>query len=274
MSWLVRRPAWNKVSFSVQATCTYFQAPSTHAGVSSAPSTGAARSRRRIRSRNGPSRDVASPITVAIVPVEGRSRHKSPRVAAARPNGRNCAARRYTSRALTPGPYCTRPVTPAGASPTVTPAQHGHTSDTTRYSVTFAFGGGGSSMTCRRCRENSGAPARSAAHPPQRGGRQSTLSSGSSTSCIVVPGAPNGLPRLPPEEPDDRFDRVNPSCDGGFELLDEFVPRRRFNFFFFQAEDGIRDKLVTGVQTCALPIWDHGGGEGGSLLARGLRVAD
>src|SRR5258708_14993561 len=25
-------------------------------------------------------------------------------------------------------------------------------------------------------------------------------------------------------------------------------------FFFFQAEDGIRDDLVTGVQTCALPI--------------------
>src|SRR3989441_2009027 len=25
--------------------------------------------------------------------------------------------------------------------------------------------------------------------------------------------------------------------------------------FFFQAEDGIRDKLVTGVQTCALPIY-------------------
>src|SRR6266849_1683083 len=27
-----------------------------------------------------------------------------------------------------------------------------------------------------------------------------------------------------------------------------------FLFFFFQAEDGIRDPLVTGVQTCALPI--------------------
>src|SRR2546425_8810239 len=26
------------------------------------------------------------------------------------------------------------------------------------------------------------------------------------------------------------------------------------SIFFFQAEDGIRDKLVTGVQTCALPI--------------------
>src|SRR5437763_2214082 len=29
-------------------------------------------------------------------------------------------------------------------------------------------------------------------------------------------------------------------------------------FFFFQAEDGIRDTSVTGVQTCALPIWIFG----------------
>src|ERR1019366_5145548 len=28
-------------------------------------------------------------------------------------------------------------------------------------------------------------------------------------------------------------------------------------FFFFQAEDGIRDWSVTGVQTCALPIWER-----------------
>src|SRR5690554_7206746 len=27
-------------------------------------------------------------------------------------------------------------------------------------------------------------------------------------------------------------------------------------FFFFQAEDGIRDADVTGVQTCALPIYE------------------
>src|SRR5438094_5704112 len=27
--------------------------------------------------------------------------------------------------------------------------------------------------------------------------------------------------------------------------------------FFFQAEDGIRDRTVTGVQTCALPICDR-----------------
>src|ERR1022692_2120610 len=30
-----------------------------------------------------------------------------------------------------------------------------------------------------------------------------------------------------------------------------------FFFFFFQAEDGIRDYKVTGVQTCALPIWKN-----------------
>src|SRR5258708_29730107 len=35
-----------------------------------------------------------------------------------------------------------------------------------------------------------------------------------------------------------------------------------FFFFFFQAEDGIRDDLVTGVQTCALPIFTASGGTG------------
>src|SRR2546422_4196796 len=33
-----------------------------------------------------------------------------------------------------------------------------------------------------------------------------------------------------------------------------------FCFFFFQAEDGIRDVAVTGVQTCALPILTGPGG--------------
>src|SRR3989442_5237944 len=30
-----------------------------------------------------------------------------------------------------------------------------------------------------------------------------------------------------------------------------------YRYFFFQAEDGIRDADVTGVQTCALPIYAH-----------------
>src|ERR1017187_10858303 len=59
----------------------------------------------------------------------------------------------------------------------------------------------------------------------------------------------------------------------------------RFLFFFFQAEDGIRDTSVTGVQTCALPIshprgahphpgfhprgaWPHGARH----LARGVSI--
>src|SRR5690606_40386369 len=33
------------------------------------------------------------------------------------------------------------------------------------------------------------------------------------------------------------------------------VCARHFRLFFFQAEDGIRDFHVTGVQTCALPIY-------------------
>src|SRR2546421_1880363 len=32
----------------------------------------------------------------------------------------------------------------------------------------------------------------------------------------------------------------------------------RVVLFFFQAEDGIRDLIVTGVQTCALPIYPYG----------------
>src|SRR5256885_4966388 len=40
-------------------------------------------------------------------------------------------------------------------------------------------------------------------------------------------------------------------CGG---LVAELGARDRCVFFFFQAEDGIRDYKVTGVQTCALPI--------------------
>src|SRR2546429_4963475 len=60
-------------------------------------------------------------------------------------------------------------------------------------------------------------------------------------------------------------------------------------FFFFQAEDGIRDVAVTGVQTCALPIFilvvgdgtttflGNGGGNGefdGAIFAATTRDAN
>src|SRR2546426_6913874 len=44
-----------------------------------------------------------------------------------------------------------------------------------------------------------------------------------------------------------------------------------FFFFFFQAEDGIRDYKVTGVQTCALPILRSGTRQELGVLA-GRRV--
>src|SRR5689334_23845599 len=49
------------------------------------------------------------------------------------------------------------------------------------------------------------------------------------------------------------------------DLINEYLLAMINVFFFFQAEDGIRDGTVTGVQTCALPISD-----GEALLGRGI----
>src|SRR2546430_9280717 len=46
--------------------------------------------------------------------------------------------------------------------------------------------------------------------------------------------------------------------------------RLTVRFFFFQAEDGIRDLTVTGVQTCALPIF----GRQRRRAGRGLHIVD
>src|SRR5438132_13868895 len=42
-------------------------------------------------------------------------------------------------------------------------------------------------------------------------------------------------------------------------------------FFFFQAEDGIRDHCVTGVQTCALPIFRQSRRARGGVFAEAAR---
>src|SRR5437762_9139393 len=48
----------------------------------------------------------------------------------------------------------------------------------------------------------------------------------------------------------ERIEALKPAIEAwGISTLSET------SFFFFQAEDGIRDTSVTGVQTCALPIW-------------------
>src|SRR2546423_8879977 len=69
------------------------------------------------------------------------------------------------------------------------------------------------------------------------------------------------------------------------EDFESFKVRYTLNrfMFFLQAEDGIRDKLVTGVQTCALPISPvhllllgvgDGGGAADELGARAVELAD
>src|SRR5690554_5681377 len=45
-------------------------------------------------------------------------------------------------------------------------------------------------------------------------------------------------------------------------------------FFFFQAEDGIRDADVTGLQTCALPISDSDRGAGKLPAVADGRLSD
>src|SRR5438093_7013550 len=54
-------------------------------------------------------------------------------------------------------------------------------------------------------------------------------------------------------------------CRSGAQLLE-------FCFFFFKAEDGIRVWSVTGVQTCALPIYAAGGAAGSHLVELNSQV--
>src|SRR5256885_1817308 len=66
-------------------------------------------------------------------------------------------------------------------------------------------------------------------------------------------------------------DHVEERMAGGERAVDREVVslrfRERVHIFFFQAEDGIRDYKVTGVQTCALPICMSAGATGASRSA-------
>src|SRR2546430_1879200 len=58
------------------------------------------------------------------------------------------------------------------------------------------------------------------------------------------------------------------------QMLRDFIGIRVNRTFFFQAEDGIRGLTVTGVQTCALPIWVNAAAAGGTKLSLSeLRVS-
>src|SRR5256885_10764020 len=62
-------------------------------------------------------------------------------------------------------------------------------------------------------------------------------------------------------------DRLRGECD---DVGESWVQKSRCDvlFFFFQAEDGIRDYKVTGVQTCALPIYLRARGHASARRSR------
>src|SRR5205809_5430165 len=70
-----------------------------------------------------------------------------------------------------------------------------------------------------------------------------------------------------------RIDRILSTYKMWFVVISVPSPsarHARIIFFVFQAEDGIRDLAVTGVQTCALPICRRGHYRGWENLARRL----
>src|SRR2546430_10057153 len=50
----------------------------------------------------------------------------------------------------------------------------------------------------------------------------------------------------------EKLEKISPAKVS--EIAAKYLTAQNRTIFFFQAEDGIRDLTVTGVQTCALPI--------------------
>ena len=53
--------------------------------------------------------------------------------------------------------------------------------------------------------------------------------------------------------------RLHVEKEGDIKKTVVFNDNSKVEYIFFQAEDGIRDYKVTGVQTCALPIYPVAG---------------
>ena len=122
-------------------------------------------------------------------------------------------------------------MTCAGATPMLTAPQFPHVFACTWYSITFGGGGGDASSTCRFCTPLTSAPARSAPQQPHATGPHSAISPGSADCLKVEDGAPGCLPGARPDRP--RKDRsllfflYGLSEDGGFDDVEESLPRRR-----------------------------------------------
>ncbi len=171
------------------------------------------------------------PRTPATNPAETLTPVRAATSLAARATGRWFAQTASAALAWTRGPYCTRPVTPARASPTEISPHPGHCRASTWYSVTTGGGGGAASNTCRFCNHMAPAPARPYPQQPHAAGPHSTVSPGSPDCFSVDDCAPGCLPGLRPDLP--RSDRsfgfflYGLSEDGGFDDVEESLPSKR-----------------------------------------------
>ena len=230
----VRSPVCIAVRYSVHATCRYTLFPAARAIVSSACATGAEAINSRTRGRNTASNSRAARPREATNPADTSAPSRVLSTLAARRTGRWCAHTSHAARAASFGPYWARPRAHAGTSPTVVVPQPVQVFATIRCSVTYGRGGadGASNTWCGRS-SNTSASARSAPQPQQAAGSWHTVSSGSSTSRSVLPGAPSCLPRrLPEDVREDRFGAGlanGGSDDGGLDEFEESLPNRRSN---------------------------------------------
>lgn len=232
----VGSPTCIAVRYSVHATCRYTWLPAARAIVTSACATGAEAINSRTLGRNvSSSSRAARARTEATNPVDTCAPSSAARTLAARRTGRWCPHTSQAARAASPAPYCTRPTAHAGTSPTLVVPQLAQVFATTWYSVTCGRGGvGGVPNTWCRRSSKTGALARSAPHLRHAEGSPRMVSSGSSISRSVVPGAPSCLPGLRPERVrEDRFGAGlanGRSDDGGLEEFEESLPRRRSSY--------------------------------------------
>ena len=133
--------------------------------------------------------------------------------------------------AWTRGPYCTRPVTPAGARPMLVSPHAGHSFARIWYSVTSGGGGGAASNTCRFCSHAAGTSARPCPQQPHAAGPYSTVSSGLPDCFSVEDCAPGCLPGLRPDLPRSDlsfgFLVYGLSEEGGLDDVEESLPSSR-----------------------------------------------
>jgi hypothetical protein len=179
---------------------------------------------------NGSSLAAALPRTPAIQPDETVTPVMALISSAARATGTWWAVARLAAWACTSGPYCARPVIPAGGRPAVTVPHRSHIVAWTRYSVTRGGGGGTISNSCSLCtptahRARQALPAPAAL---RRGAYHRLIGIADLAQRGRLRARPLArlVPGPAPQRPVPGLLLCGLSDDGGLEDVEESLPRR------------------------------------------------